>query len=71
MEPSDEPIAQFRSSKDDKVVYEVFAGLRCTCPGFQFRQDCNHVQAVARWDNWGTTVPRGILDPPKSWEVAR
>lgn len=71
-----EPMARFQSSKTTEVIYEVYyyevpgsSGYTCSCPGFTFRNDCQHIKAIQRFEHWGLSVPDHILPPPESWEV--
>lgn len=64
-------MARFRSDSDPEKVYETKLevgkdGLivECTCPGFEHRGMCSHVDQLRRWDEWQMPVPEGILEPP-------
>lgn len=41
---------EFKSSSDDKKVYitetHSDGSVNCTCPGFQYRQNCKHVEEL-------------------------
>ena len=61
---------KFRSGRDAEVVYEATTET-CTCPGFQNRGQCAHVEQLLRWAEWKQEIPEGILpppSPPRSWQ---
>lgn len=71
--------AMYRASRGDMIYVAEYgkagsdAYRSCTCPGYENRGTCGHVEQLQRMVEWGQPAPGpdDVLDPPPpagSWQ---